>query len=164
MYYSKCYGSGWYRWTSATNTWSKLSAVSRAPWYAGAAIDPLRNRMLVVGGYSPAAPEVRAFDGTLIPAKFGGLGAAALTLSGYPGVQYDEATDRYMVAFNSGATIKILRVHAETWQVEEPTLTGNAPAARANGLQNSMQYVPELRGLVFANKHGGNVFFIRTAA
>jgi hypothetical protein len=164
VYYSRNYGSGWYRWTSAANTWVKLSAVSRAPWYAGAAIDPLRNRMLVVGGYSPAAPEVRAFDGTLIPATFGGLGAAALTLSAYPGVQYDEATDRYMVACNSGATIKLLRVHPETWFVDEPAISGNAPAARTNGLQNAMQYVPELKGFVLANRHNGNVYFIRTSA
>jgi hypothetical protein len=120
--------------------------------------------MLVVGGYSPAAPEVRAFDGTLIPATFGGLGAAALTLSAYPGVQYDEATDRYMVACNSGATIKLLRVHPETWFVDEPAISGNAPAARTNGLQNAMQYVPELKGFVLANRHNGNVYFIRTSA
>jgi len=163
VYYSKCYGSGWYRWASDTNAWTKLSGVSKAPWYAGAAIDPLRNRMLLVGGYSASAPEVRALDGSLLPATFGGLGAAALTLSGYPGVQYDEATDRYVVAFNAGASIKILRVHPETWLVDEPTMTGNAPATRTNGLQNAMQYVPELKGLVLANKHNSNVFFVRTS-
>ena len=124
----------------------------------------MRNRMVLVGGYSASAPDVRTLDGSLMPATFDGLGAAALTLSGYPGVQYDEATDRYMVAFNSGATIKILRVQPETLFVDEPAITGNAPAARANGLQNAMQYVPELRGLVLANKHNGNVYFIRTSA
>jgi hypothetical protein len=164
VYYSKSYGSGWYRWTSATNTWSKLSNVTRAPWYAGAAIDPLRNRVLLVGGFSAATPEVRSLDGSLIPATFVGLGAAALALSGYPGVQYDEATDRYVVAFNSGTTIKILRVHPDTWFVDEPALTGNAPAARANGVQNAMQYVPELKGFVLANRHNGNVYFFRTSA
>lgn len=164
VYYSKNYGSGWYRWSSATNTWSKLSNATGEPWYAGAAIDPMRNRMLLIGGYSPSVPEVRTLDGSLMPTTFSGLGAAALTLSGYPGVQYDEATDRYMVVFNSGATIKILRVHPETWFVDEPAISGNAPAARANGLQNAMQYVPELGGLVLANKHNGNVYFIRTSA
>lgn len=163
VYYSKCYGSGWYRWASSANSWTKLSSVSKAPWYAGAAIDPLRNRMLLVGGYSPSAPEIRALDGTLIPATFSGLGAAALTLSGYPGVQYDEATDCYIVAFNAGATIKLARVHPETWLVDEPVMTGSPPAARMNGLQNAMQYVPELKGFVLANKHNGNVFFIRTS-
>jgi hypothetical protein len=164
VYYSPSYGSGWYQWAYASNTWSKQSGVTRAPWYAGAAIDPLRNRMLLVGGYSPAPPEVHALDGTRLAATFTGLGAAALAVSDYPSVVYDEATDRFMVGFNSGAAIKILRVNPETWFVDEPNMTGDAPAARTNGLQNSMQYVPELKGMVVANKHNGNVYFVRTAA
>ncbi|MBK5205115.1 MAG: hypothetical protein JJD98_06825, partial [Polaromonas sp.] len=164
VYYSRNSGSGWYRWASVTNTWSRLSDVTRGSWYAGAAIDPLRSRMLLVGSYTASAPEVRTLDGSSISAAFSGLGAASLTLSGYPGVSYDEAADRYIVAFNSGASIKILRVHPETWFVDEPAMTGNAPAARTNGLQNAMQYVPELRGLVVANQHNGNVFFVRTGA
>lgn len=163
VYYSKGYGAGWCRWNSASNTWTRLSEVSRSPWYAGAAIDPLRNRMLLVGNYDAAAPEVRALDGSKIPAQFTGLGASALTLTGYPGVQYDEAIDRYIIAFNSGNNIKILRVHPETWFVDEPTFSGSAPTARANGLQNAMQYVPELRGLIVTNKHNGNAFFVRTS-
>ena len=102
-------------------------------------------------------------DGSLVVAAFAGLGAAALKLNDYPGVQYDEATDRFIVAFNSGGSIKILRVHPETWLVDEPAITGVPPAARTNGLQNSMQYVPELRGIVIANKHNGNVNFVRTS-
>jgi hypothetical protein len=72
--------------------------------------------------------------------------------------------DRYIVAFNSGKVIKILRVHPESWLVDEPAMSGMAPAARTNGLQNSLQYVPELRGFVVANKYAGNVYFVRTEA
>lgn len=162
VYYSRNYGSGWYRWVSATNTWSKLSDVTRAPWYAGAAIDPLRGRMLVVGGYSALPPEVRNLQGVQVAAAFSGLGATGLALSDCPAVIYDESMDRYLVAFNSGANIKILRVHPETWFVDEPTMRGMAPAARANGLQNAMQYVPELSGFVMANRYDGNVYFVRT--
>lgn len=164
VYYSRNYGSGWYRWASATNTWSKLSDVTRAPWYAGAAIDPLRNRMLIVGGYSASPPEVRNLDGARVAVAFDGMGATSLTLSGYPSVIYDEAMDRYIVAFNSGNAIKILRVHPETWWVDEPAMPGKAPAARTNGLQNSLQYVPELRGFAVANRYDGNVYFVRTMA
>ena len=165
VYYSKSYGSGWYRWASAANTWTRLFGASRAPWYAGAAIDPRRNRMLLVGGSSTSSPpEVRHLDGAPVMMAFAGLGAEALALSGYPAVIYDETLDRYLVAFNSGASIKILRVHPETWFVDEPAMAGIAQAARMNGLHNAMQYVPELRGLVVANKHNGNVFFVRTTA
>lgn len=161
VYYSRNYGSGWYRWSSSTNTWAKLSDVTRAPWYAGSAIDPLRNRMLIVGGYGETAPEVRGLDGELLPVTFTGLGAQALTLSGYPGVQYDEANDVFLVVYNTATSIKLLRVHPETWLVDEPLMTGNLPLPRVNGLQNAMQYVPELKGLVLANKHNGNVLFVR---
>ncbi len=162
VYYSKS-GGAWYRWASATNTWTQLSGATRNTWFAGAAIDPRRNRMLIVGSYSPIAPEVRTLDGARVPADFTGLGASALALAGYPAVIYDEAIDRYLVAFNSGPSIKILRVHPETWLVDDPAVGGMAPAARRNGLQNAMQYVPELRGFVLANKYDGNVFFVRTA-
>jgi hypothetical protein len=164
VYYSRSYNPGWYRWTRSTNTWARLSDVSRAPWYAGAAIDPLRNRMLIVGGYNTVAPEVRGLDGTPVAAVFSGLGADALSIQGYPSVSYDQSNDRYIVAFNTGSVIKILRVHPETWRVDEPAMTGAAPASRPNGLQNAMQYVPELRGLVVANRHDGNVIFVRTAS
>lgn len=163
VYYSRSYGSGWYRWTRVSNTWTRLSDVSKSPWYAGCAIDPLRGRMLLVGGYSASAPEVRGLDGTPVSVVFSGLGASALTLSGYPCVTYDETNDRFMVAFNSGGSINILRVHPETWRVDEPTMTGVVPAARLNGLQNAMQYVPEFRGFVVANRYDGNVLFLRTA-
>jgi hypothetical protein len=164
VYYSRSYGTGWYRWTRIANTWSKLSNVSRAPWYAGAAIDPLRNRMLVVGGYSPGPPEVHNLDGSSVSVSFGGLGASALALSGYPGVMYDEALDRYVVLYNSTSGIQVLRVHPETWLVDDPSMTGAKPAARMNGMQNAAQYVPELKGFVLANSHTGNCWFVRTSA
>lgn len=162
VYFSRGSGSGLYRWASASNTWSRLSNATGRSWYAGAAIDPLRDQMLIVGGYIASPPEVRALDSSKIAASFSGLGASVLTLSGYPAVIYDEAMDRYVVAFNSGAFIKILYVHPETWLVDEPAMAGIAPAARANGVQNAMQYVPELRGFVVANRHNGNVYFVRT--
>jgi hypothetical protein len=40
--------------------------------------------------------------------------------------------------------------------------TGPRPAARANGIQGSAQYVPGLRGVVIANRHDGDVYFLRT--
>jgi hypothetical protein len=164
VYYSRNSSSQWWQWQCASNTWSKLSAIARSEWYAGAAIDTQRNRILVVGSYDASAdPEVRALDGSVISAIFGGLGKAALKVGGYPCVQYDEANDRFMVAFNSSTGIRILRVHPETWFVDEPPFTGTLPATRTNGLQNALQYVPELKGMVVANKHHGNVFFVRTA-
>jgi hypothetical protein len=162
VYYSRNYGDGWYRWTRVNNSWTKLSSSTRAPWYSGAAIDPLRDRMLIVGGYSPVAAEVRDLNGIGMKVSFGGLGPVSLTRSGYPGVIYDEACDRYIVLYNFAGMIQVLHVDASNWRVEEPTMAGPAPAARTNGIQNSVQYVPELRGFVIANRHSGNVLFVRT--
>jgi hypothetical protein len=163
VYYSRSYSDGWYRWASAYNRWDKLSNVSRSPWYVGSAIDPVRNRMLIVGGYSPMAPEVRDLSGNQISATFRGLGAASLTMTGYPGVIYDEVNDLYVVAFNSNGVVSLLTVNAADFTVSRPTLSGTSPAARPNGIHNAIQYVPELRGMVIANSYGGNVFFMRTA-
>ena len=163
VYYSRNYGGGWWRWTQATNTWSKLSDSTRAPWFAGAAIDPIRNRMLIVGGYVPA--EVRDLSGTRISASFGGLGAAALQLGDYTGVIYDEVNDVFLVIYNNLATgnISVLRVDAATWFVDALPITGIPPTNRENGIHNSVQYVPELGGIVIANSYTDNVMFMRTS-
>jgi hypothetical protein len=168
IYTSRNDGDGFYRWEQATNTWTRLSGVARSPWYSGAAIDPTRDRMLVVGSYEPFPPTVLALDGATIDVTFGGLGAGPLTLNGYPGVLYDEANDDFLVVYNqgrwdSGGTIEILRVDAETFEVDAPPITGERPTARQSGINGSAQYAPELRGFVIATRHDGDVYFMRTA-
>lgn len=163
FYYSRSYGTRWYKWTQSTNIWTKLPGVSRSIWYAGAAIDPLRNRMLIVGGYTPMSPVVTNLDGISIATTFKGLGADVLKVGNYPGVIYDEVNDNYLVVYNSDTSIKLYRVNASTWEVDVPITTGSTPAARPNGIQNSAQYVPELGGIVIANSYRGNVYFMRTS-
>ncbi len=163
VYYSRNYGTGWYRWTRETNTWNRLSGASRSPWYVGAAIDPRRDRMLVVGGFSPINPLLLGLDGSGLNPTFTGLGATALRVTNYPGVLYDETLDAYIVVYNDTDSIQILTVKADTLEVARPATTGTPPATRRNGIHNAAQYVPELRGFVLANKHGGNVYFMRTA-
>ncbi|MBI3899444.1 MAG: hypothetical protein HY308_14295 [Gammaproteobacteria bacterium] len=159
VYYFR-YNAGWWRWTQATNEWVNLHATGYNPDnYAGAAIDPLRKRMLIVGSTSPM---VRDLNGKLLDVTFTGLGAAALKAT-YPGVMYDEANDVFLVMFNSGTTIRVLRVHAESWWVDEPAITGGSLSKRINGIFNSAQYVPELKGVVIAHEYRGNVKFMRTA-
>jgi hypothetical protein len=119
--------------------------------------------MLIVGGYSAAAPELRDLSGTSLTAAFSGLGSSALTLTGYPGVVYDEINDLYIVAYNADGVINLLTVNAASLFVARPALSGSKPVARQNGIHNAIQYVPELRGLVVANRHAGNVYFMRTA-
>ena len=168
IYYSRSYGgSAWWRWTQRTNTWSKLSDATRAPWYVGAAIDPLSNQMLLVGSAGDDIPaEVRGLTGQRISVTFHGLGPDALRLSGYTGVVYDEANKVFLVVYNNPVTskISILRVNPKTWFVDRLPVTGLLPANRQNGIHNSVQYVPELGGIVIANSYTDNVMFMRTSA
>lgn len=163
IFYSRNFGDGWYQWIAADNRWVKRSNVTRAPWFCGAAIDPHRNRILIVGGYSPTPAAVLNLDGTPIPAVFGGLGAPALLLTGYPGVVYDEVADLFLVFHNTPeGSIRVLSVHPESWVVSRVELSGAEPKARPQGLLNAAQFVPELRGIVLANSYSGNVLFMRT--
>ena len=163
IYYSR-QGAGWWKWTQATNTFVRVNG-NQPRNYCGAAIDPIRNRMLVVGSYpGTVGPGVLDLNGNSIPATFTGLGAGPLTMQGYPGVLYDEASDRFLVVYNSGGQIRILRVNPETWFVDQPAVTGSIPGSRQNGVHNAPQYVPELGGFAIANTYGGNVYFIRTTA
>lgn len=173
IYYNRA-GADWWRWTQSTNTWVKLSSHTD-PGYGGAAIDPTRNRILVVGSYGAIAPRVYDLNANPVSVSFGGLGVSALTfgwLTGhnYPGLVYDEANDTFLSVSNDGTSptdlgtaIKVMRVHAGTWFVDEPAITGTPPATRVNGIQNAVQYVPELKGIVIANDYAGNVQFMRTA-
>ena len=96
--------------------------------------------------------------------------SAALALTGYPAVVYDDVLDAFLVFANTDP-ISVFRVDAKTWSVTAQSVsaspaapTNNArPAARANGLQNSVQYAPELRGVVVANSYTGNVYYMRTS-
>lgn len=157
--------AGWWRWTQAANTWTRINGNNNPNQnYSGAAVDPIRSRILIVGSWGGSLPpRVLDLDGNAIPVTFGGLGVSALTMGDYPGVMYDETNDRFLVVFNSGGAIKIRRVNPATWFVDEPAVSGTAPGQRTNGISNSAQYVPELGGIVIANKYDGNVFFIRTA-
>jgi hypothetical protein len=159
VYVSRSGGAGWYRWAAATNTWALLSGTVETN-YCGAAIDTTRDRVLIVGDYSGTInPRVRNLDGTTVSASFTG---SSLQMSGYPGVVYDEENDSFLV-FKNDNPISIYRVNPSTWVVDQPTITGTAPAQRPNGIQNSCQYVPELKGIVIANTYTGNVYFMRTA-
>jgi hypothetical protein len=165
FYMSPSHSGGWWRWVRESNEWTETGGGNRSPWYCGIDVDPTRDRVLVFGGYSPTDPVVLNVDGTReIDATFGGLGRDALRIAGgYAGVAYDEHEDRFFCIHNEADGIHVLTVHAETFEVAAPPITGAIPAARAQGLHNSCRFVPELKGLVVANRYDGNVMFLRTS-
>lgn len=169
IYYARTGDNGrFWKFNPATKVWTQLSNIYHGN-YAGSAVDHTRGRILIVGGYSPTAPRVVTTSGSSVDASFRGLGAPALTVSGYPAVVYDDAADAFLVFVNTNP-ISVIRVDANTWEVSSPSNTayasgptnGSKPASRQNGLQNAVQYAPELHGVVVANSYSGNVYFMRT--
>ena len=154
-----------WKWTRATNAWSQLNAGNF--WhinYGAGAIDHTRGKMLVVGDYGGtlAARVYNISDGSTDSVTFTGLGGDALKMSGYPGLFYDEANDRFVVVSNTNP-ITLLTV-SPAWDVASLSTTGTAPATRTNGILNAPQYVPELRGVALCNSHSENVKFMKVAA
>ena len=163
VYYARNYDDGRYwKFSPSTGTTSLIGTIWHQN-YAGAAIDHTRNRMLLVGDYGGTmAPRViNVTTGASVSASFGGLGPDVLKFGGYPGVVFDEANDRYLV-FRNSEPIATYAVNAATWQVSQLATSGS-PAARPNGIHNSVQYVPELKGVVVANSYRGNMYFMRVA-
>lgn len=154
----------WWKWKQSTNTWTNLGPSGYGFNFAGTAMDPNRNRMLVAGDYDGiVAPRVMDLTGNPISVTFGGLGASPLTLGGYSGMIYDEVNDNFLSFQNTSTIIDFYRVDAATFYVDKPTTTGTSPASRLQGVHNAIQYVPELGGVVIANSYGGNVQFMRTS-
>lgn len=162
VYITRTGGDGWWRLNASTLTWTMVSEITESN-YCGSAIDPTRDRMLIVGAFNvEAGPRVRGLDGTFVTSTFGGLGADPLKVGAYSGVVYDEANDTYLSIYNNNP-IDVHRVDAETFVVDHPEIAGTPPADRPNGIHNSPQYVPELGGVVLANSYAGNAFFLRTS-
>lgn len=169
VYYARNYYLYKFTATASGGTWSVVNNGSfwASTGYRGAAIDTVRNRFLIVGSWEgDRAPEVWNTDGTSVSASFWGLGADSLTLPPYPGVVYDEANDNFLVFHGVRYNpLQVKRVHPTTWVVDAPSISGTAPTTKEyDDVLNSVQYVPELKGVVLANSYTGNLWFMRTAA
>lgn len=164
IYYDKDQQGRLWKYSPSANSWTDVGPFFLNGAYAGAAIDHARGHMLTVGSFpGTRPPDVRDINTALtISPTFGGLGASVLTISNYPGVVFDEENDTFLVCSNT-SPVTIYRVAAGTLVVDEPTVTGTKPAQRPNGILNSFQYVPELKGVVIANSYTGNMRFMRTA-
>lgn len=163
IYVVKSQQGSMYKLASGGSSWQNVGSWYLNGGYAASAVDPTRNRILVVGDFSATrAPEVRSTaTAASVSVTFGGLGSDALKMTGYPGIVYDEANDTFLV-FKNTDPISFYRVDAASFFVDAPSTTGTAPAQRPNGILNSVQYVPELKGVVIANSYSGNVKFMRT--
>lgn len=172
-YAASQYGGGIHRFNAGStgaNTWTTNVVPAADPYdylFAGVALDPVRKRVLMCGsdqeGKGPRVYDLAA--GTVLTPTFGGLGAAAITFSGSPysvGVVFDELNDCFWVFSHAGGNP--WRVRASDWYVDQPSISGTAPGARAGGWQNSWQYDPTLKGIVCATGYTEDLLYLRTSA
>lgn len=163
------------KYTRATNSWAALPTAYWHSGYSACAYDWARDRIFRAGGRAtdriPAA--INALTGatiTLPPATVSGLSLGDY----YSGMVYDEGRDSFLyfrAESNRDALprlpIQVYEVNASTF-VMTPLATTNPPLARAYdqtnyGLCNSIQYAPELKGLVFARAYDEDIYFMRTS-
>lgn len=162
--YGATNGRAW-KYNPGTNSWSSVNSVYQIG-YGGAAVDFTRSRMLCIGNYDgDMAPQVYNWD-TLanLTGSISITNGSQLIGGGYPGLIYDEANGTFL-AFLNTSPITIRRVTwtgANSMTVDTPSITGTL-AQRSNGIQNSVQYVPELKAVVIANSYTGPVKMMRVA-
>lgn len=163
--YGATNGRAW-KYNPNTNSWAATNSVYQIG-YGGAAVDFTRNRMLCIGNYDgDMAPQVYNWD-TLanLTGSFTITNGSQLISGGYPGLIYDEANDTFL-AFLNTSPITIRRVSwtgATSMTVDTPSISGTL-AQRTNGIQGSVQYVPELKAVVIANSYTGPVKMMRVAS
>jgi hypothetical protein len=165
-YMSGSAGGGWWRFNAATRTWGTTGGGNRSPWYAGTAVDWTRKQLWVVGGFAPSAPLLMNYAGTVtIPVTYTGDGVASVTFQGgYPAAAYDEANDALLAFFQDGTgQIRCRRVQCATRAVSTPVMTGSIPGDRGNGVHNSVQFAPELGGVIAKPSYTQNARFMKTA-
>lgn len=165
-YMSGSAGGGWWRWNASTQTWGTTGGGNRSPWYAGAAVDWTRSQLWVVGGFAASAPLLMNYAGTVdISVTYTGDGIGSLTFAGgYPAAVYDSKNDTFLAFFQNGTgAIQCRRVLRSTSAVSTPTMTGSVPGDRTNGIHNSVQYAPELEGVIALPSYTQNARFMKTA-
>lgn len=141
-----------WKWTNATNAWSKLlSNATVYGQYSASAFDSRRNRILVLGGngndrglYDLATNTV-----TTVPAVLNGDANA---------LAYDSAADVFLL--RSGSVT--YRINAGTFAVDQMPTSGTAPAVAPNGPWRRFLYVPALKGVVYVPTYTDEIFFLRT--
>lgn len=151
-----------FRWSSASNTWSRrLASTSTYGQYAASALDTRRNRVLIVGGFNNDRGLYDVATNTMQAATLSGPNAGSLAGDGN-GMVYDPGLDAYLLR-KAGAGGTIYRINAQTLSVDTlPSTAGAQIPSSTNDVWTRFLHVPALKGLVYIPTYGGNLWFLRT--
>lgn len=167
VYYHKSLGGDFYKYSPATNTHTFLTNKS-IQYYATAAVDTLRNKMLVLGGFSSAQgfvwdlnPSTPVATDLSSNSNFMSSAGPELSNDGQFGLDYDSINDQY-IAWNGGNTIYV--IDPVTFAVTKSNLPGDNPGADSGtGTYGRFRYAPSIGGFVLANGVDRNVFVFKTS-
>lgn len=161
-------------------TWASMGTnpgfSSNAP---AAAVDTKRGRILTVYGGTADYNYYDIDTATFGVGTFGGTGAATIAAAAQPnsvGLTYVPSIDSFLVRHGASGG-DVLQIDASgtvtALQAEPLTTTGGSTipetsqyasggATPYHGVYNRFQYIPVLRGVVFAVRNNSNVWFLRT--
>lgn len=181
--YSGDNASGLWRMNRAAGAWSQVSSSFAQSWAGNAiCVDPVvRNgesyrRLMGVSHGNEFGPEgvFRLDTGAKLTGVMGLESGSepwsALTQGSYNGLQYDAQSDQFWAFLNGAdgnfAQYTIKYVTPTTYRITKVPVAAVSGSTAPNfvgrnGIHNSVQYVPELKGFVVADQYNANVHFMR---
>lgn len=146
------------RWNRASNTMSTLIAsASFYGYYAAAAFDSIRRRVLWMAGSANGNRRYHVADGTWASQAISGVSTA----TSQAGLIYVEATDSYYWR-SAAAGGAVVRIDAGTYAATSLATTGGGSIpSRPNGCYNAFAYCPRLQGAYYVASFTGGTWFVR---
>jgi len=156
-----------YKYTRASNTWNGTAVAStldQPGFQCCAALDTLRNRVLITGGANAQdKPWLFTPPSTTQAVTFGGSEPTILHSIG-AGIVYCADIDRYVARLHTAGGAAYT-VHPTTFAVEPLVTTGGAsiPASVLGSIYSRILPMPSLNGLVYLPRYSSNFWFLRTS-
>jgi hypothetical protein len=123
-----------------------------------AAIDPKRQKLVVVGGGEAFVYDLRSFS-----RKTGTTGETSIIHARYPGLVYDPVSDR-IIGWNGGADIYVLDLDTMAWTKRVSPGLVVPTAATPTGTFGRWQYIPSKNAFIGVNSIDESVYIYRLSA
>lgn len=143
-----------------------IQGTAAESFYRTAAIDPVRRKMIILGGLSGGEPETVIYDISNPNTVTGGVvttnGATEIENSNAAGLDFDPVSNHF-VAWNGGQQVYTFNPDTLTWLRVDPADTNpivpGAPAER--GTYGRFRYVPSKHVFVLVNDPQQNIFIYK---
>ena len=153
-----------FAYTFETNSYQRLASGNHIDYHMTAAVDPVRKKLIIVGGTAGSGGGVSVYD---IGAR-SGYGRQQWTTTGgdrivhtaSPGLAYDPDSDR-MVAWAGGDTVYRLNMDTRMWTAH--SFSGGPDTAPENGMFGRWGYLAPYGVFVTVTSVDSNAYVLRLA-